>query len=617
MLQKMKPNRLFTRITSAVLSAVTLISSLSVAVCAMESEYSDNSFQRCLTGEDTTSEYADTQSHGFDLFESDKLEISSDSDNMENIEYVTESAAETAIIEENNNKPENSGPIQSKIDKTESDDIYDDKLNNENRNSDVHKVEISPALGQSELTDNIPVKESVDSNETNSEDFQQFNTDGEGLTLYAASAANCAFKEADGITFQYCVGTVWTDFYGKTDILDHIDGVRIQSGAKPYYLKYRTKDVGKDNYRPFVTSEEDDYAGWYGINMSQLEIQVYLQNGQRAYDDYIVMYRVKVNDMGWLDWVSNGSLDVMREIKNGFSLDGELDGKSTYAGWSKNEKIEAMEIHVYERASLDPIPSENAIIINAPYLNQYDVGMPNGCESVSAVMALQYIGIPITPEEFVSNYLDMGNAPSGGIGPDPNIVFVGDPRSPGGWGCYAPVILKALNKISGQYNFYAYNLSGQLLEDLCSIYVNKGIPVIIWATVDMTDYFEYRYWSTPEGSDVQYNNKLHCLLLVGYDENNYYFHDPMRKAYKGFSKSKVDEAYNLLGKQAVVIIKSGEAPFIPVVEPYEKTLEELSEIIGSQNTEKLLISFSTTVIALKIIKSIKNISKVFTFRTPV
>ena len=153
------------------------------------------------------------------------------------------------------------------------------------------------------------------------------------------------------------------------------------------------------------------------------------------------------------------------------------------------------------------------------------------------------------------------------------------------------------------------------IRDRCSIYVNKGIPVIIWATVDMTDYFEYRYWSTPEGSDVQYNNKLHCLLLVGYDENNYYFHDPMRKAYKGFSKSKVDEAYNLLGKQAVVIIKSGEAPFIPVVEPYEKTLEELSEIIGSQNTENLLISFSTTVIALKIMKSIKNISKIFTLKT--
>ena len=51
------------------------------------------------------------------------------------------------------------------------------------------------------------------------------------------------------------------------------------------------------------------------------------------------------------------------------------------------------------------------------------MGMPNGCESVSAVMALQYIGIPITPEEFVSNYLDMGNAPSGGIGPDPKDVY--------------------------------------------------------------------------------------------------------------------------------------------------------------------------------------------------
>lgn len=609
--------RLYARIISAVLSAVVVISSLSIVVCAIETKCSDNSFQRCLTDEDTTSEYAEIQSHDFVFFESDEPEISSDLDNTENIEYETESAAETAIIEESNNKPEDSGSIQSKIDKTESDDIYDVKLSNENLNSDVHKAETSSALVQSEFTDSIPVKEAVDSNEINSEDFQQLNTDSEGSILCAASVANCAFKEADGITFQYCVGTVWTDFYGKTGILDHIDGVRIQSGAKPYYLKYRTKDVGKDNFRPFVTSEEDDYAGWYGINMSQLEIQVYLQNGQRVYDDYIVMYRVKVNDMGWLDWVSNGSLDVMREIKNGFSLDGELDGRSTYAGWSKNEKLEAMEIHVYERASLDPIPSENAVIINAPYLNQYDVGMPNGCESVSAVMALQYIGISITPEEFVLNYLDMGNAPSGGIGSDPNIVFVGDPRSPGGWGCYAPVILKALNKISWQYNFYAYNLSGQLLEDLCNIYVNKGIPVIIWATVDMTDYFEYRYWSTPEGSAVQYNNKLHCLLLVGYDENNYYFNDPMRKAYKGFSKSKVDEAYNLLGKQAVVIVKASEAPYIPVVEPYEKTLEELSEIIGSQNTEKLLISFGTTVIALKIINSIKNISKVFIFRTTV
>ncbi len=122
-----------------------------------------------------------------------------------------------------------------------------------------------------------------------------------------------------------------------------------------------------------------------------------------------------------------------------------------------------MEIHIYERASLDPIPSENAVIINAPYINQYDMGMPNGCESVSAVMALQYIGISLSPEQFVTNYLDMGNAPAGGIGSDPNAVFVGDPRSTGGWGCYAPVIVNALNKISGQYSFHVNNLTGQTL----------------------------------------------------------------------------------------------------------------------------------------------------------
>lgn len=46
------------------------------------------------------------------------------------------------------------------------------------------------------------------------------------------------------------------------------------------------------------------------------------------------------------------------------------------------------------------------------------------------------------------------------------------------------------------------------MESLCSTYIDNGIPVLIWATVDMTDHFEYRYWTTLDGSAVEYNNKL-------------------------------------------------------------------------------------------------------------
>ncbi len=45
-----------------------------------------------------------------------------------------------------------------------------------------------------------------------------------------------------------------------------------------------------------------------------------------------------------------------------------------------------------------------------PFIDQRDK-YPTGCESVTAVMALQYAGVDITVEEFIDNYLPQGNAP--------------------------------------------------------------------------------------------------------------------------------------------------------------------------------------------------------------
>ena len=84
----------------------------------------------------------------------------------------------------------------------------------------------------------------------------------------------------------------------------------------------------------------------------------------------------------------------------------------------------------------------------------------------------------------------------------------------------------------------------------------------------------------------------------------------MRKERNGFSKSRVQEAYSLLGKQAVVITKTSGIPD-------EKTLEEILGIGGPYNTEKLLIDFGTTVIALKIMQTMRNIAKVFPIRNPI
>ena len=88
-------------------------------------------------------------------------------------------------------------------------------------------------------------------------------------------------------------------------------------------------------------------------------------------------------------------------------------------------------------------------IINVPYISQKDA-YPTGCESVSAVMLLNYLGIAISVDEFIRNYLDCRSFEmrEGRLyGPDPRKHFCGSPYSEADFGCYAPVIKNALWKI--------------------------------------------------------------------------------------------------------------------------------------------------------------------------
>lgn len=186
---------------------------------------------------------------------------------------------------------------------------------------------------------------------------------------------------------------------------------------------------------------------------------------------------------------------------------------------------------------------------------------PNGCEAVSTVMALRYYGYTLTVDYFIDNYLPMGPRPVlGGYGPDPAEVFCGDPRSMTGWGCYSSVIAKSLDGYLNKDKHTYYRSTSKTLKTLCDEYIDKNVPVIVWATINMTDSSDreyYRYWKTENGKTIAYNSKLHCLLLVGYDKDNYYFNDPTKDtlSYTVYPKAKAEKAFSILGNQSVAIVK--------------------------------------------------------------
>lgn len=173
--------------------------------------------------------------------------------------------------------------------------------------------------------------------------------------------------------------------------------------------------------------------------------------------------------------------------------------------------------------------------LNVEYIDQ-SVRWPTGCESVSTVMALRFLGLPITVDEFIEK--DLACKPlheENGVlyGPDPNKYFIGDPhKDDGSYGCYAEAIVDAINRTRKRYPDFGWepvNQTGTDVKTLVEKYVQRGIPVIFWATMDMQPAYYYGEWVLEDsGKKLVWKSREHCLLLTGYDEESYIFHDPWK-----------------------------------------------------------------------------------------
>lgn len=199
--------------------------------------------------------------------------------------------------------------------------------------------------------------------------------------------------------------------------------------------------------------------------------------------------------------------------------------------------------------------SVDKLILNVPYISQ-EAEYPSGCEMVSSTMLLQYYGYSITVEELIDDYLDKQDFyREDGIlyGADPYKAFAGDPRDFWSCGCYAPVVEKTLNRVLSE-NQEAVDTTGTSLKDL-EEYIDAQTPVLVWVSIDMQSTYPGDEWiAVDSGRTVQWISQEHCMVLVGYDEDNYYFNDPYESnGLVSYSKSLVEKRFQELGYQSVVI----------------------------------------------------------------
>lgn len=192
--------------------------------------------------------------------------------------------------------------------------------------------------------------------------------------------------------------------------------------------------------------------------------------------------------------------------------------------------------------------------IDVPYINQSE-NYPTGCESVTTVMLLHYLGYNISVDDFIDNYLvkrDFEVRDGILYGPNPWECFAGSPYDTDSMGCYAPVICKALKPIVSD-KYEVIDETGKDLEYLAETYLKSGMPVILWNSINMREPIIGPVWKLLDsGEDFTWISNEHCMLLVGEDDKNYIFNDPYEnRGVIPCPKEIILDRYDVYHRQAV------------------------------------------------------------------
>lgn len=203
-------------------------------------------------------------------------------------------------------------------------------------------------------------------------------------------------------------------------------------------------------------------------------------------------------------------------------------------------------------------------ISGVPVISQ-DV-LKAGCETYACTMLLQYWDFDIDEIEFADNYLITKPVYYGYggelYGPDMNSAYAGDIYT--GYGINAPAMAKCMNNFikTTKSELKAYPLSNISLEELCEEYILDDKPVMCWETTNMDEPYVKSSWIVDYvdenaryeiGETESWMQNEHCMVLVGFDEENYYFCDSVAGKLAAYDRAVAEERYSQIGMQAIII----------------------------------------------------------------
>lgn len=184
--------------------------------------------------------------------------------------------------------------------------------------------------------------------------------------------------------------------------------------------------------------------------------------------------------------------------------------------------------------------------------------LPNGCEIVSLTAVLNYYGYEVSKTEMADVYLPKEpffREDNKLFGPDPYKAYSGNPRDlKGGFFSYSPPIVEAaksyLDAVGGSNS--VADISGSTREQIIE-YLNKGIPVVIWTTLDMSKpKITYGWHLNDTGEYFPAPVNLHVVVLNGYEDNLVHVMNPL-KGQVTYDADVFFNSYDEMGSHALIV----------------------------------------------------------------
>ena len=192
--------------------------------------------------------------------------------------------------------------------------------------------------------------------------------------------------------------------------------------------------------------------------------------------------------------------------------------------------------------------------------------LESGCEIYAAVMLLHHYNYNVDEFTLTQDYLPVSPTYFGYdgnyYGPDMNSAFAGEPVL--GYGAYAPVLERTINDyLADQETTYSAVVEkGITLDNLCNKYIDAEDPVMVWITTDMELSEDYVTWTvdfadenavTEPGDDFSWPINQHCVLLTGFDSENFYFADSLEGTITCYDREQCEKVFEAIGSQAVAL----------------------------------------------------------------